>query len=170
MDINNVLYSFKYGRVVSESKNKLLYLAISISLLIPLISIIILILFSCNLFQFTEEILIGLIIANILSLTFFSIFLYFYFHNKKVIKYIKLCLKDAIKLEAFIERMDIIDPKYKPYQIQATFKINNKTINIKSTPTNSIIDVPKYLAKFDKKNIYILYSKAQNEVMIIKSN
>lgn len=170
MDIGNVLYSFKYGKVIPENKNKLLYLAICISLLLPLISIIILILFACNLFQFTEEIIIGLIGANILSLIFFSIFLYFYFHNKKIIKFIKLSLEDAIEVEAFIERIDIIDPKYKPYQIQATFKIDNKTINIKSTPINPIIGVPKYLAKFDKKNIPILYSKAQNEIMIIKSH
>ena len=168
INVDEILYSFKYGKVITGKKMILLYIGMVVFSLMPIATICFLITATATEIEITKTIVWGLVGGNILSLLFLVIFVFLVVHYKRVLRYVMSCLDDAVKTEGYIERLDLKSPKYQAYQIQASFTINGKDYKINSTPISPVLGVPKYYERLAGKKVLLLYSKNFNEVLILK--
>ena len=70
-------------------------------------------------------------------------------------------------VKAKAKRLDLINPIYKPYQIEVKFTYGEKKVRIISSPGSAIRGYYKFF-KENRKELDILYSKKYNEVLILK--
>lgn len=164
---NKIDSSLTYGKILSSGQIYLLYSAIIISLMLPLCSIVIIILLSLGIIESNSDVIGSLIFGNIFSLFLFTVCLDRYIYNYKLKRKVKLWLEDAVMLKAKAKRLDLINPIYKPYQIEVKFTYGEKKVRIISSPGSAIRGYYKFF-KENRKELDILYSKKYNEVLILK--
>ena len=81
---------------------------------------------------------------------------------------IKNWYENSIEFKAFAYRIDVVNKKNKPYQIAVKFKWDGKELIRESSPGSIVKGWHKEFAKYDNKQIKILYSPNYDEVMILK--
>ena len=157
--------TLKYGRFVQGWRIILLYIIVFITCIMPLTTIIMLISSFYGIFSWEKDMLFGILFGNVFSILLGAICIYYLYHYKKVIKCVKLWLSDAVPINAKVARIDVLDSRYKPYQIKVEFSYNGKKYTYISEPGNFFIGYRKIFLRFIKKDCEILYSPKFEQVM-----
>ena len=168
-NLTEIKATLKYGRFVQGWRISLLYITIFITCMMPVITIIMLISSLYGVFTWEREMLFGIVFGNIFSITLGAICVYYLYRHKKVKNQVKNWLSDAILIKAKVSRMDILDSRYKPYQIKVEFSYNGKKYTHISEPGNFFTGYRKIFLRFINKDCKILYSPKFNQVMFKKT-
>ena len=159
--------SLKYGKVFLGKKKIPLYLILFASLLFPCITIGILFSHCLGVFNLTPSMNFPLIFWNIFSLVVLGLIFWRIIYNHRLLNKIQMWIKDAVLISAKAKRLDLIDRKYKPYQIEVSFPFEKKIQKHMSRAGNFAIGYYKFIVEKEKK-IEILYSPKYNEVLILE--
>lgn len=168
LDIKKVEYVLGMGKLYFGVERLILFIGCFIPLIMPISTIIMTVLnyiYSLNLF---EDILFPVVFANIFTLTISIVCIIKLIRNKKNFLQAQLFLKDSINVKCYIKRVDITDIKYKPYQVEISFKLDGKEYKKLSPPGNPLTGYNKYLTKIDTTNITFLYSPKYDKILFIK--
>ena len=168
LDVKKVEYVLGLGKLYLGVERLILFIGSCIPLLVPISTIIMAVLnylYSLNIFN---DILFPLVFANIFTLVISTICIIKLIRNKQNILKTQLFLKDATNINCHIKRVDITDRKFKPYQVEISFKHNGKEFKKISPPGNPLTGYDKYLTQLDTTNITFLYSSKYDKILIVK--
>ncbi len=170
MDYDHIDSSLQYGKILSKRKFIIILICLGILFLVPLISLCVLITCFCGVMTLDNDIKLSLIFLNIVFCIFIIITIYIVLYYKKLYKNIALWLNDAVKIKAFVRRMDEIGLNYKPFQVEFSFEINGKEYKRLSAYGGLIVGLNKRYIKYHNKTVNILYSPKYDQVMLLKEN
>ena len=136
------------------------------SFLFPCLAIGILLSYSFGVLNLTSSMSFPLIFGNLFSLVVFGVVSWRIVYNYRLLNKIKIWLEDAVLISATAKRLDLMDRKYKPYQIEVNFTFEKTLQKHMSRAGNFIIGYYKFIIEKEKK-IKILYSPKHNEVLIL---
>ena len=171
MDDKDIYATLNDGKYFGGKSSKMInaFYIISIVLLSICILLFVLTLFMYDNTNETREMLLLMLFLVIYGLSIFLTMLYVKKRNNKLKSKINSCLEDAILTTGKVKKMNYTSKDYKPYQIEVTFSIDNKTHKKYSATGKSLINDYKFFSKFDGKTINILYSPKYDEVLILKN-
>ena len=164
---NKITASLKYGKVFLGVRKTLLYVILFVSFLFPCITIGMLLSHYFGVLDLTPSMKLPLIFGNLFSLVVFGVVFWRIVYNHRLLNKIEIWLEDAVLITATAKRLDLIDAKYKPYQIEVSFSFDNKAQKHMSGAGNFIIGYYKFIIEKEKK-MQILYSPKYNEVLILE--
>ena len=164
---HDIKESLTYGKLFLGKTKFFLYIVLGVSLLLPIFTLALYIVSNFNIVTLLNEKTIMLICANIVPLLLFLVILIRIIYNYGLVKKVSLWLEDAVLLQAKARRLDLVDAKFKPYQIEVKFSYKNKIQKHISRAGNIFLGYYKFFIE-SEKNIEILYSPKYNEVMILK--
>lgn len=159
--------SLIYGKVFWGKQKYILYIGFLSTLLIPITTLCIFIMVGFGKMELSPNMIAPLIFSNVFSIFLFCVILWRAIFNRRVIGKIQTWLVDAIFINASARRLDLMNPKYKPYQIEVKFTFENKTQKHISSAGNPIIGYYKFFSESEKE-VKILYSAKYNQVLILK--
>lgn len=157
--------TLKYGRFVQGWRIGLLYITIFISCIIPVCTIIMLLSSFYGIFSWEEEMLFGIVFGNTFSILLATVCIYYLCRHKKVKNQVKIWLLDAVPITAKVTRIDVLDSRYKPYQVKVEFFYNGKKYKQFSNPGNLFTGYRKIFLQFTKGDCKILYSPKFGQIM-----
>ena len=166
MNIKQIDSSLKCGRIFTGVRLVWIYLCMIIPLFIPVLTVLSFILIK-SLSHETETI-ISFVFINLFAILSSSTSTFVFIRNKKNIQKIKLALQDCKQTLGTARRVDAENIRFKPYQIEVTFKIDGQIHHRLSQPGNTIIGYRKYNLKYCKQPFTMLYSPNFDEVIILK--
>ena len=165
VNLSDVKATLKYGRFVQGWRVLLLYVTVFITCILPVSTIIMLIFSFYGVFAWENEMLFGIIFGNVFSIFLGAICFYYLYRHKKVIKRVKVWLSDAVLINAKVTRVDVLNGRYKPYQIKVEFFYGGKKITRISEPGNFFTGYRKIFLQFAKNDCEILYSPKSDQIM-----
>lgn len=169
-DIKQVEAVLSLGRIFTGYKLVILRIGIYLPLLSVFTIIGVIICILLGEMKYDINIIISLLFLNIIAFLIFTVYMFVYYKNKKNLEKLKQFLNDAKKTTAHARRLDIVNPEYKPYQIEVFFEVDGKKYNKKSYPGNAFLGYNKFYNKYCKckSGFEILYSKEFDEIILLK--
>jgi hypothetical protein len=169
MQISNIETSLSQGNLLNRKQFFVLYLAMSVCCLFPIITIILL---AIPQVEWDMQLVILMSICDIGSFSLLSVSVYVKIKNNKLINSITAWLDGAIEVRAYSKKMNEnrlgIQPK--ATKIQVSFTLNGQVYKKEST-AKGFGGQQGYLGAFNKyadREINILYSPRYDEVLILK--
>ncbi len=123
---SNIVATVKYGKYISHRGLINLYLLLITSIILMITTIASIIFALVGLMVLDRENIVTIIIIDIFALFLMSIAIGLLLYHKRNIKEIQKWLKDAIVLKAKVQRLDLLFPTFRPYQVSVRFKYNGK--------------------------------------------
>lgn len=167
MQISNIDTTLNYGHLNTGKKQGSLYFSLVSMLLLPLLTILMLIIQV----MWDSQMIFTMVVGDIMTLSFFAVFVYIIVKNNILKKKILLWLDDAVEIKAYSKKTD----EYWlglgiATKIQVKFVVADKTY-IKESTAKTFGGRKGYLgcySKYADREIRILYSPKYDEVLILK--
>ena len=173
MKLINIGASLSKAHFISGKKTlRFFYFAIATTLLLPLLTIVILIVWNVAQLEWDYYMTFVLIFGNIMSLLLFSVCLFIVLKHNQTKKIISLWLNDTVELDAYSHRIDESGILLKATKIQVNFMYKGRVYTRESTA--KVFGGQKGCTctfnKYANKKVRILYSPKYDEVLILKQN
>ena len=166
-NIEQIDCTLKYGKVYIKQLKLLNILNLILVVISNLLLIGGIVLWAVSEIAIKEFSLVAIIYIAITLLVVTSV--YILKKNKKRNIEITEWLKDAVELKAEINRLDLTNANYQPYQIEVVLKYKGKEIRKISNKANHLTEgAHKIFAKYHNKKVNVLYSEKYDEILLIK--
>lgn len=170
MELGIFAGTLKKGELLSKKKLVIAYIGLIISIIIPFITLGVILTIFLGAMDWNSNIITALVFINLFGVIIFLAILLSLKKYYNIKKTIMKCMIDSKKTIAFVRRVDIIDIRFKPYQVEFSFTLEGKEYQRLSPKNNPIVGYNKYFLKFVNQNIPILYSKKHDEIIILKNS
>lgn len=167
MEIKNVKATLSFGEYFSGIKIILVYIFIALSLILPIISIIIYFISVYGQIDLEIQIIITLLLGNVISIFLFLILIFIVLKNHKHKLYIQNCFKDAFLIKVNVSSYQIMNSYIKPNRVLVNFSYQNTEYNLINKNGNVIFGYSKIFKKYLGKEIEVLFSISNKEILFL---
>ncbi len=166
--IERIDCSLSMGKLLSKKESYFMLFCIFFSLTLPILTIILL--FIPTEWNSTE--FFALVVASVMFLSLFAVYLYIYLKDKNIKKRVALYLEDAVELDGYSKKIGEFRAGIQPKatKIEVRFNFDNRKITKESTATvfGSKKGCIGTFNKYADRKVKILYSPTFGEVFILK--